>query len=165
MVSRHGVKVDSQLIVVDFTRVKRRVDFEGLTGFTTDTISYYRDELFDNFAAYLFNYDRWQKRPLFELAFLFTEPVEPTWQGEVKLPSTQAIYDIIGDVVKRYRTWSKSELVAVANNHMSSVCGFVSTEKYPSPGMTLSWLVEPFEEKHDAQPSTGEDSDEAKATS
>lgn len=145
--------MDSQLIVVDFSKVKRQIDFRGLTGFTTDTVSYYRDDLFPDFSAYLFNYERWGERPLFQLVFLFEgepEPngvlINPVWVNEIVLQSSM-----------RYAAWAKGELSAVSHMGNRTVCGYASTEKYPDLGNTLNWLVEPIEEHKDAEPCSGAD--------
>lgn len=134
--------MDSQLIVVDFTRVKREIEFQQLTGFTTDTISYYRDDLFDEFSAYLFNYERWGERPLFQLAFLY--PENPNPKSGVYM--TEVMQDfIVHRTCQRYAAWAKGLMTVVSHKEKHTVCGFASTEKYPDLGNTLSWLVEPIE--------------------
>jgi hypothetical protein len=152
--------MDSQLIVVDFSRVKRQIDFRGLTGFTTDTVSYYRDDLFDEFSAYLFNYERWGERPLFQLVFLFTGQPEP---NGVMINSVE-VNEIVLRSSLRYAAWAKGELSVVTHKGNCTICGFASTEKYPDLGNTLNWLVEPIVEKQDAEPCTGEDPAEAPST-
>jgi hypothetical protein len=134
--------VDSQLIVVDFSKVKRQIDFQKLTGFTTDTISYYRDDLFDQFSAYLFNYERWGERPLFQLVFLF--PENPNPKPGVYASSVEQDLVVIQSS-QRYAAWSKGLLTAVSHKEKHTVCGFASTEKYPTLGMDLQWLVAPIE--------------------
>ncbi len=134
--------MDSQLVVVDFTRVKRQLNFQALTGFTTDTISYYRDDLFEQFSAYLYNYERWGERPLFQLVLVFPEnpnPAPGVYKNAIEVDTA------VVQSCQRYAAWSKGLLTAVSHKEKHTVCGFASTEKYPTLGMDLQWLVAPIE--------------------
>lgn len=145
--------MDSQLIVVDFSKVKRQIPFDELTGFTTDTVSYYRDDLFPDFAAYLFNYERWGERPLFQLVFLFEGEPEPNGV----LMNSVEVNEIVLQSALRYAAWVKGEMYVVTYKGNRTICGYASTEKYPDLGNMLQWLVEPIAEHQDAEPSSGED--------
>lgn len=146
--------MNSQLIVVDFTKVHRQIEFEKLTGFTSQTVSYYCDALFEHFSAYLFNYERWGSRPVYQLVFKFTEPVEPTPQNEPKAPYTEAVNAMVIELTQRYRHIANADLVFVEHEDYHTTCGFTLSEKYPEPLTTLDWLVKPIEETEDAGPIT-----------
>ncbi len=150
-------RVYSQLIEIDFTRAERYPDFQDLTGFTTDTVSYYRSELFELFAAHLFNYERWGSRPLFEMAFRYADEYQYGVKLDERSPYTQAIDELVKELTNKYAAWAKAELVVITHRDRLTICGFNSAEKYPDVGMKLAWLMEPIEEKDNAQPSSRED--------
>lgn len=147
--------MDSQLIVVDFTRIHRHIDFQELTGFTQDTVSLYRDQQFDDFCAYLFNYERWGSRPLLQVAFYFPELLRHELE---KLEPTTSVVALrlrqwVKDISERYQAFSKTSLVVVEHKPNLTICGYTPLEKYPDLGEQLTWLVEPIQERPDAEPS------------
>lgn len=134
----------SQLIVVNFTKVHIPVPFEEYTGFTRDAVSYYRDELFEPFSAYLFNYERWNSRPLLQLVFVFE-----TW-GD---PGPE-INEMIRLLDLKYRAVANTDLTDVEHRGNLTICGYASLEKYPDLVNHLTWLVEPIKDQDNAESST-----------
>lgn len=129
--------MQSQLIVVDFTREHRDIPFAELTGFSQNTISYYSDALFDKFSAYLFNYERWGERPLLQMVFWFAD--------------VEAIDDelnaLVKELDKKYQGFLNIDLAVVEHRDNMTLCGYTPQDRYLDVGFSLSWLVEPAKEK------------------
>lgn len=162
--SRKANRVYSQLIVIDFNRAERYPDFKDLSGFTNDTVEWYRNDLFELFAAHLFNYERWGNRPMLELVFQFTPEYNFQAKLDEKTSYDQAIDEIVAEIIKKYEAKAKLQIAVISNRDRLTICGFSSTEKYPDIGRSLTWLVEPIEEKDNAEPSSNEDRAEPPST-
>lgn len=134
----------SQLIVVDFTREHKDIPFADLTGFAQNTISYYCDALFEQFSAYLFNYERWGERPLLQMVFWFA--------------SVESIDDNLKTLVRqlnlKYQGLLDVDLMVVEHRDNLTLCGYTPQDRYPEIGYTLNWLVEPTKEKASAKTET-----------
>lgn len=134
----------SQLIVVDFTREHKDIPFADLTGFPQNTISYYCDALFDQFSAYLFNYERWGERPLLQVVF---------WFEDLKSVDDE-LKALVLELDRKYQGLLNIDLVAVEHRDNITLCGYTPQDRYPDIGYTLDWLVEPTREKKDVKTET-----------
>ena len=134
----------SQLIVINFTKTHLPIPFEQYTGFTRDALAYYEDGLFEDYGAYLFNYERWNSRPLLQVVFVFENTQDPP-------PETVAL---VTEVDLKYRAAAKVELVDVLHKNNLTICGYASLEKYPDLVGNLTWLTEPIKDQDNAESST-----------
>lgn len=131
----------SQLIVVDFTREHKDIPFADLTGFPQNTISYYCDALFDQFSAYLFNYERWGERPVLQLVFWF----------ESLKDITDTTKELVKELDLKYRALLGTSLTFVEHRDDITLCGYTPQDRYPDIGNVLSWLIEPIKERVDVE--------------
>ena len=144
----------AQLIVVDFSRGKRQIDFDRLTGHPRHIIAYCRSQEFEDYIAHLYNYERLDNRALCEVAFLFDKPVnqKPDEPMEPKLRESVSAID------KLYRKTAKVDIIVVAHHPRTTICGYIPTEGLADIGESLDWLaLPPNQESTDEQPVSGQD--------
>lgn len=144
----------SQLVVIDFSKGKRKPDFEKISGHPTFTMAYCRCDAFDHFHAFLYNYERLDNRPLCELVFMFDGPFRPTEKAEYDT----TVCELMQGIDKAYRERAEVNLVTVTNHPQTTVCTYVPTMDLPTIGETLEWLsLKPTVESANGQPPCGED--------
>lgn len=151
----------AQLIVVDFSRGRRQIDFDRLTGHPRHIIAYCRSQEFDTYIAHLYNYERLDNKALCEVAFLFESPEPPRAQENPTLDATPLdpkLRESVQAIDKLYRKTAKVDLIVVAHHPRTTICGYIPSEGLADIGQSLDWLaLPPTQESTDEQPASRKD--------
>jgi hypothetical protein len=139
----------SQLVVIDFTGGNRTFQFQELTKSHESAMSYYMDRLYDDYAAYLFNYERYHStKPKLQLVFLFQDDSD-TCRDRAKT--------LITDINLRFELELNAFLSVVEHGDRVTICEYTPREEDRSIRMTLDWLTGPIPVIAEETQSKGDD--------